>query len=57
MIVICWNVRGLNDPLKQSEVQQEILKRHPAIFGLVETRVENQNALRIVSSVCVFWKL
>lgn len=47
MIVLCWNVRGLNDPLKQSELQKEVLKHHPAIFGLIETRVKYQNAMQI----------
>ena len=50
MIVLYWNVRGLNEPLKQSEVQ-EVLKHHPTIFGWVETRVQHQNAMRIVAKL------
>jgi hypothetical protein len=43
MIIGCWNVRGLNDPIKHSELHQLIHQERMAFFGLVETRVKDRN--------------
>ena len=39
MIIGCWNIRGLNDPIKHSELRRLIHQERIALFGLVETRV------------------
>lgn len=46
MSIGCWNIRGLNDPLKQ-EVGKFIKENRLSICGLVETKVRECNALRI----------
>ena len=43
MIIGCWNVRGLNDPIKHSELRQLIHQERMVFFGLVETRVRDRN--------------
>jgi hypothetical protein len=43
MIIGCWNVRGLNDPIKHSELRRLIQQERVALFGLVETRVRDRN--------------
>ena len=43
MIIGCWNVRGLNDPIKHSELCQLIHQERMVFFGLVEIRVRDRN--------------
>jgi exonuclease III len=43
MIIGCWNVRGLNDPIKHSALRPLIHQERIALFGLVETRVRDKN--------------
>jgi len=43
MIIGCWNVRGLNDPIKYLELRRLIHQERMAFFGLVETRVRDRN--------------
>jgi hypothetical protein len=43
MIIGCWNVRGLKDPIKHSELCCLIQQERVAPFGLVETRVRDKN--------------
>jgi hypothetical protein len=43
MIIGCWNVIGLNDPIKHSELRRLIQQERVALFGLVETRVRDMN--------------
>ena len=43
MIIGCWNIRGLNDPIKHSELRRLIHQERIALFGLVETRVKDKN--------------
>lgn len=35
-----WNVRGLNDPIKLSEVKNFLNKNNIQIIALIETRVQ-----------------
>jgi len=37
MIIGCWNVRGLNDPIKHSALRRLIHQERIPLFGLVET--------------------
>jgi exonuclease III len=43
MIIGCWNVRGLNDPIKHSALRRLIHQERIAHFGLVEIRVRDKN--------------
>ena len=52
-----WNIRGLNDPLKQREVRS-FVKFHALDFiCLLETRVRTPNRDRIFSSLFSGWRL
>lgn len=44
-----WNIRGLNGPLKQSEVKSMIAKYKVAVMGVLETRVRKE-------SMCTVWE-
>jgi exonuclease III len=51
MNLLFWNVRGLNMPLKQNEVRKMVKRLRISILCLVETRVRQENFLRIISSM------
>lgn len=38
--IMCWNVRGLNQPGKQQEVKKMIASQQIGLVGLLETRVK-----------------
>ncbi|XP_050238227.1 uncharacterized protein LOC126687715 [Mercurialis annua] len=38
-----WNIRGLNEPLKQAEVKRLLAKNNIALAGIIETRVRFAN--------------
>ncbi|GMJ05334.1 hypothetical protein HRI_004202600 [Hibiscus trionum] len=50
MTFLIWNVRGLNDPMKQSSVTKVIRKLKVEVVCLLETRVKIGNLGSIVSS-------
>jgi exonuclease III len=39
MKIYCWNVRGLNNPLKQHEVVSLMKKNKLDVCGFVETKL------------------
>jgi len=43
MFIGCWNIRGLNDPVKHSAFCSLVQKHSVAPFGLVETHVREVN--------------
>ena len=53
--IAAWNIRGLNDPLKQVEVKKLIFENHLDILGIVETRVRNINKEAIRRNVFRNW--
>ena len=55
MIVLCWNVEGLNDPSKQREVKKLIRDRRADLVYLVETKVRDWNALQIKEALFLNW--
>ena len=52
-----WNIRGLNDPLKQREVRSFVKSQALEFICLVETRVRASNRDRIFSSLLPGWRL
>jgi len=52
MIIGCWNVRGLNDPIKHSALRRLIHQERIAP-GLVETRVRDKNKDMFLNFFCV----
>ncbi|GAV58353.1 Exo_endo_phos domain-containing protein [Cephalotus follicularis] len=52
----CWNIRGLNDPIKQREVKSLILNNNITFMGLLETRVRARNKDRVAQGLPRGWK-
>ncbi|XP_074277918.1 uncharacterized protein LOC141601526 [Silene latifolia] len=48
MIISSWNIRGLNDPIKQQEIKGYLIKNKVEVFGLLETRVKINNSAAII---------
>ncbi|KAI9386499.1 hypothetical protein POPTR_010G033266v4 [Populus trichocarpa] len=55
MIIGCWNIRGLNDPIKHSELRRLIHQERIALFGLVETRVKDKNKDNVSQLLLCSW--
>ena len=55
MIISFWNIRGLNQPTKQSEVAKFIFENNIDVLGLVETKVKLGNEDSIKSKVFKHW--
>lgn len=41
MIIVTWNIRGLNQAHKQKEVKTFLAKNKIDVMGSIETRVKN----------------
>lgn len=50
-----WNIRGLNDPLKQGEVRRFLREKQLNFVGLVETRVKEINKVRVEKAIANGW--
>ncbi|XP_074289006.1 uncharacterized protein LOC141614149 [Silene latifolia] len=48
MIISSWNIRGLNDPIKQMEVRSYLAINKVEVLGLLETRVKS-NKFDVIS--------
>lgn len=55
--IACWNVRGLNSPLRQKEVKAFIKERKLDIIGLVEVKVRENNRKTIENSILRNWEV
>lgn len=42
-MILSWNIRGLNSPLKQSELRMLIAKHMVFVLGILETRVKEEH--------------
>ena len=47
MIIQCWNVRGLNSPLKQHEVAGLMKSKKLDVCGLLETKLSSVKVARM----------
>ncbi|KAJ6353313.1 hypothetical protein OIU76_002349 [Salix suchowensis] len=56
MIVKCWNVRGLNSPLKQHEVVNLMKKSKVDVCGLLETKLSLPKVLSLQKFRLKKWK-
>ncbi|XP_022842002.1 uncharacterized protein LOC111365698 [Olea europaea var. sylvestris] len=52
-----WNVRGLNDPLKQSKVKNLITSNRLSLCGLVETKVKEKNQNKVANAIFKSWSV
>lgn len=50
-----WNLRGLNDPIKQREAKLFIKNNNLSLIGLLEHKVKEANAKRILNFICPHW--
>ncbi|XP_074299600.1 uncharacterized protein LOC141630734 [Silene latifolia] len=57
MKIASWNIRGGNDPLKQQEALDFLKSHRIDVFGLLETRVKEKNALKIIRTIFKDYKL
>jgi hypothetical protein len=55
MKILAWNIRGLNNPLKQKEVRRMVNSLKLSIICLVETRVQQANSISVVKSMLPGW--
>lgn len=53
--VAAWNLRGLNDPLKQVEVGSLIRQNKLSIVGILETHVQEVNKVQIRNNIQEGW--
>ena len=56
MIFGCWNIRGLNDPLKHAEVRRFFSEEKLSLCGLVETKVKEVNLMNVSRAINPSWK-
>lgn len=57
MIVVAWDIRGLNDPFKQREIRRFVYKYKVFLLCLVETRVREENIGIIMVILLLGWGL
>ena len=55
MIISCWNIRGLNQPSKQTEVAKFIYENNIDVLGLTETKVRQVNEAFIKQKCFNHW--
>jgi hypothetical protein len=55
MIIGCWNVRGLNQPLKQHGIYEFLIKNKVDIMGLLETKLNQQALDRMMANKFKHW--
>ena len=53
--LVAWNIRGLNDPLKQKELSVFVRVHSLSVVCILETRVRNSNKDRIFTSILPGW--
>lgn len=56
MILLSWNIRGLNDPNKIKEVKNYIVSNLICLVGLFETRVKEDNEKKIQRKFGTNWE-
>ena len=52
----CWNIRGLNAPIKQREVRHLILQNNIDFRAVLETKVGFHNLSRVTSNILRDWE-
>ena len=52
-----WNIRGMNDSLKQKELSTLVRARSLSVVCILETRVRIHNRVRIFNSILPGWEM
>lgn len=55
MDIFCWNIRGINDSVKQRGFRRWIRKYNPIFGCLVETHVQQLNSVAIINNILPNW--
>lgn len=50
-----WNLRGLNDPLKQREAKKWVFNNKLSLVGLIEHKIKEPNVSKVVSTMLPHW--
>lgn len=50
-----WNMRGLNDPIKQIEIKSFVKNNNMSLIGLIEHKIKEPNSGRILNSMLPNW--
>jgi hypothetical protein len=50
-----WNLRGLNDPLKQREAKNWVINNKLSLIGLLEHKIKEPKVSRVVNTVLPQW--
>ncbi|XP_074299597.1 uncharacterized protein LOC141630732 [Silene latifolia] len=50
-----WNVRGLNNPIKQQEIKWFLHQNKLGLFGLLETKIKGSNWIKVRNNICEDW--
>ena len=56
MKMVCWNIRGMNSLFKQREIRSLIHSNNISLFGLIETRVQQENSIQIANDLLRGWR-
>ena len=55
MIISCWNIRGLNQPLKQKEIVSLVKANDIDVLGILESKVRSPNQDKIHQNMLPHW--
>lgn len=56
MMLVTWNVRGLNKAYKQKKMQKFIRENRISIIAIVEYRVQEKYSSKIINKIAPKWK-
>ena len=57
MRLLCCNVKGLIDPLKQKELSKTVNSIQPVIVGIVENKIKDVNINYVFAHCFLQWEL
>ena len=55
MDLFCWNIRGINDPVKRRGFRKWMRKNKPIFGSLVETHVQLSKSAKVLDSILPGW--
>ncbi|XP_038998865.1 uncharacterized protein LOC120124223 [Hibiscus syriacus] len=57
MIVAFWNVRGINNPLKQRKILRRLVSFEVDVVCLMESRIRRDGSIKFISSLSSDWNI
>ena len=54
--ILVWNIRGLNSPNKQEDIQVFLNKERVGLVALLETKVKQENIAQVAGKVFGGWQ-